>query len=121
MQGFFYIIVIALAGFLLIPTNNYACETLHHETNQVDNSSAMGDCQEIDGCGDTSRQCKHGTDCKGKCGNPSCHCPTNNTNFTTPYFSLPQLRIILSKPNFSYHDTFFPSGFLSIWLPPKIG
>ena len=64
----------------------------------------------------------HGKDCDGNCGNPACHCPTNCTNFTIPFFDgFLGIKSIVSKPNFYYQDTYYSSGFLSIWQPPKIG
>lgn len=115
-----------LIGFVATPTGAFACgaksENIESTCNEQPNSEMQNK-----GCCDTEKgQCGHsGKDCDGKCGNPSCNCPSNSSN--CPYFvvlffaQFSQVGLILSKPNFYYQDTYYSSGFHSIWLPPKIG
>jgi hypothetical protein len=121
MTNFFYIALLTLIGFLLTPTDTYACvsksENMQHTCTKQSETEI-----EKKGCCDTDKsQCsKHGEDCNGKCGSPDCHCHTNHTNCILPFFvKFSGINIIVSKPNFYYQDTYFSSGFLPIWQPPK--
>lgn len=123
MTRFFHIIFFTLIGIIQTPTDTYACGSKSNETELSNIKSDKASLQKNDCCGNEKGQCgKHGKDCDGKCGNPDCHCPTNCTNFTIPFFAqISQVKLILSKPNFYYQETYYSSVFLSIWLPPKIG
>ncbi|QOI98869.1 MAG: hypothetical protein HRU69_08365 [Flammeovirgaceae bacterium] len=123
MTRFIYIALLSLTGFLLTPPDTYACgsksENLENTcTKKSDTQKGKKSC-----CDTDNVQCNnHGRDCDGKCGNPNCHCPANHTYFTIPYFvKFSGFKLIPHKPNFYYQDSFYSSGFLSIWLPPKIG
>lgn len=122
MTRFFYIALFTLIGFVLTPTDTYACGSKSSETELSNKKNDKASLQKSDCCDKEKGQCgKHGKDCDGNCGNPACHCPTNCTNFTIPFFAqLSQAKVILNKSNFYYQETYFSSGFLSIWLPPKI-
>ena len=123
MTRFICIALLTLIGFLLTPTDIYACGS--KSENIENNCSKQSDTEaEKKECCDTEKgQCnKHGKDCDGKCGNSNCHCPTNHTNFTIPFLiKFSGIKLILNMPNFYYQDSFYSSGFISIWLPPKIG
>lgn len=122
MTRFFYIALIILIGFIIIPTNTYAWETKSEKientcTKQSDTEKEKKNC-----CNPEKKQCgKHGKDCGGDCSNADYHCPTNCLNFILPFFDgFSEIKIIVNKSNFFYQDTYNSSGFLSIWLPPKI-
>jgi hypothetical protein len=123
MIRFIHIIFFTLVGFILTQTDIYACGSKSNETELCNNKSDKASLQKKDCCDTEKGQCgKNGKGCNGKCGNPACHCPTNSTNFTIPLFDgFLGIKIIVSKPNFYYQDTYYSSGFLSIWQPPKIG
>jgi len=123
MTRFFYIAIFSLIGFVLTPTATYACGSKSENTENTVNKQSDSKMEKKDCCDKEKRQCgKHGKDCDGNCGNPACHCPSNCTNFTIPFFDgLSQVKVVVRKPNFYYQDTYYSSGFLSIWLPPKIG
>jgi len=123
MTRFFYIALLSLIGFFLTPTDSYACGSNSENIENTSTIQSYTKTEKKDCCNTEKRQCgKHGKDCDGKCGNPACHCPTNCTNFTIPFFDgFLGITIIVSKPNFYYQDTYYSSGFLSIWQPPKIG
>jgi hypothetical protein len=123
MTRFLYIALFTLIGFVLTPTDTYACGAKSENTENTFNKQSNSKMEMKDCCDKEKGQCgKHGKDCDGNCGNPACHCPTNCTNFTIPFLAqFSQVKLILSKPNFYYQETYYSSGFLSIWLPPKIG
>lgn len=122
MTKFYYIAFIILTGFFLTPAQSYACGTESDKTETSCNKQADAEADNNETCNNETEHCgKHGNDCDGKCGNPSCHCPTNGINFTVPFFvQLSQVKVIFIKPNFYYQETHYSSGFRSIWLPPKI-
>lgn len=81
MTRFFHIIFFTLIGFILTPTDTYACGSKSNETELSNKKSDKVSLQKNDCCDKEKGQCgKHGKDCDGKCGNPACHCPTNCTN-----------------------------------------
>lgn len=123
MTRFLYIAFFTLIGFVFTPTDTYACGSKSENTENTFNKQSDSKMEKKDCCDKEKGQCgKHGKNCDGNCGNPACHCPTNCTNFTIPFFAqLSQAKVILSKSNFYYQETYFSSGLLSIWLPPKIG
>ena len=61
-------------------------------------------------------------DCGGKCSHPSCSCPTFIFNFVLPFdveIAKNNFDISDIKQKFYYNETYFSSGFLSVWLPQK--
>ncbi|MEX0995841.1 MAG: hypothetical protein WDZ45_02185 [Flavobacteriaceae bacterium] len=122
MTRFFYITFFTLVGFIMTPTVTYACSSKSNETEISSNNSNKESLQKNDSCNKEKGQCgEHEKDCDGKCGNSNCHCPSSSISFTIPFFAqLSQTKIILSKPKFYYQETYYSSGFTSIWLPPKI-
>lgn len=123
MTRFFYIALLALIGFFLTPVQSYACGT---ESEKIETSCDKQSDSDVgkENCCDTEKVLcgAHGKDCDGKCGDSNCHCPSSSISFTIPFFAqLSQTKIIVSKPKFYYQEAYYSSGFLSIWLPPKIG
>jgi hypothetical protein len=123
MTRFIYIALLTLIGFFLTPTDIYACGSKSETVENTCSNQSQTEQEKKDCCDTEKGQCgKHGKDCDGKCGNPDCHCPTSHTNFTIPFLiKFSGIKLILNKPIFYYQDSFYSSGFLSIWLPPKIG
>lgn len=122
MTRFYYIISLTVAGFFLTPSETYACSKKSDPIEQscskdIDSKSEKKHCCNKEGSANSDDD-----GCNGKCGNPACHCPTNFTSFTVPFFAqLSQVKVMLSKSNYYYQEAYYSSGFLSIWLPPKIG
>jgi hypothetical protein len=118
-----YILLILVFGFSLAPNIIFSCGTESEKIETSCDKQSDSEIEKNDCCGKENGLCgKHGKDCDGNCGNPDCHCPTNCTSFTIPFFApLSQAKIILRKPKYYYQEAYYSSGFLSIWLPPKIG
>jgi hypothetical protein len=123
MKRFYYIAFLILTGFFLTPMQSYACGTDSEKIETSCDKQSDSDVEKEHCCNTEKGQCgEHRKDCDGNCGNPDCHCPASCTNFTIPFFAqLSQTKIIVSKPKFYYQEAYYSSGFLSIWLPPKIG
>ncbi len=124
MKRFYYITFLLLIGFFLIPMESYACGTESEKIEISCNDQTDSEVEKKESCDKEKEQCdKHEKDCNGKCGNPDCHCPTNCTYFVVSsfaYIQFSQTKMIVSKSKFYYQEAYYPSGFLSIWLPPKI-
>lgn len=123
MTRLIYIALLTLTGFLLTPTDTYACGAKSEKTENTCSKQSDTEKENKDCCNTGTEHCdKHGKHCEGKCGNPDCHCPTICTNFTVSAFAqFLMTKVILSKLKFFYQEAFYSSGFTSIWLPPKIG
>lgn len=119
-----YIALITIIGFFLTPTLSYACGKSHAETEKFCCSNKASHAEKKDCCKkEHSDNPKNNDDCDGKCGNPSCHCPTISIYFgIIPTISeLKYNSLAISKKQlFVYTNTYIPSGFYSIWQPPKI-
>ena len=123
MTRYTYILLFTLLGLFLMPTVTYACGTTKAlKTEQSCSKKQKSSSENMDCCKKGHGE-KNEKDCKGKCGNDSCHCPTGNCyTFTMPFFiQFSQRKMIESKSKFCYQETYYSSKFLSIWLPPKIG
>ena len=122
MKSYYYIALLTLTVFLLLPLQIYACNSKSEKTETSHNKQSDSGMEKVDCCDLEKKLCdKHGKDCNGKCGSPDCHCPTINTNFTIPFFAQPsQVKILLRSPKFYYCEAFHTSSIHSIWLPPKI-
>lgn len=123
MKIFYYIAFLILIGFFLTPIQSYACGTESEKVETFCEKQLDSGVEKGNSCDTEKGQCdEHGKDCGGNCGKSDCHCPSNSTNFTIPFFAqLGPTKIILSKPKFYYQEAYYSTGFRSIWLPPKIG
>jgi hypothetical protein len=123
MIRFYYTAFLLLTGLFLTPAQSYACGAESAKTKITCNKKSDSEVEKESCCNTEKKQCdNHGKNCDGECGNTDCHCPTSCTNCIIPIFAqFPLKKLILSKPKFSYQEAFYSSGFLSIWLPPKIG
>ncbi|PKQ46141.1 hypothetical protein [Confluentibacter flavum] len=121
MSRFLYIVCLTLFGFILIPTNSYACGTSREKSERTCTKDKLANSDIQDCCkqADSSHSEKG---CDGICSNAGCHCPSVFSNVTNPLFTkLVQVKFIETTTNLYYQETYYSSGFLSIWQPPKIG
>ena len=61
--------------------------------------------------------------CGGNCNKTLCHCPSMQFLFTiqnVPEFKSNLISNNTSKQKFNHNENRLSSGFVSIWLPPKI-
>jgi hypothetical protein len=133
------LIILAL-GFFATPTLTYACGT------KIEKSCCKkGKCcckKEVTNKAPKKSYCKkhisrhaeanelqsdnHKTDdgCDGKCGDPSCNCPTFNFAIALPFIAemtSNNFAISSKKQKFYDKETHLSSGFYYIWIPPNIG
>lgn len=113
-----YILFFVCLGFLLMPTQTYACNI--NDTSSQKTQAAVSkkdDCK--DACSHEQSKKKH---CGNDCNNALCKCPTNsNTSFFySNNFSFGKAKVTITL-SFSNYETNISKGFYSIWLIPKIG
>ncbi|WP_081625037.1 MULTISPECIES: hypothetical protein [Rhodonellum] len=123
MTRFFCIAMLTAIGLFLKPVESYACSSKSENTEITSDKQSASETEKKDCSSKEKGPCgKHGKDCDGKCGNPACHCPTHCKSFLGTLFApLLIVKTTLSKPDFFYREAYYTSGFLAIWLPPKIG
>lgn len=110
-------------GITLIPAVSIACSSKSHKSccqKPLAKESIQKDCCKKN---KNAKKTSH-DDCNGKCGDSSCQCPSSNSNTTIPnLFQINGIHFKFSgeELNFSTVEAYLTSGFISIWLPPKIG
>ncbi len=127
MRAKIYILtLVCMLGFFLIPGLSYACKA--HTKVKIEKSCCKASpdrhhstrtCQE-DCCKDKRDDSE---DCSGKCGNKSCQTPSQSfSEIPTLFTVLQDLFDVEGKKLYAlYKQPHYSSGYLSIWLPPKIG
>jgi hypothetical protein len=119
----FYILLIVVLGFFLMPTATFACE--NHSKKGFCNKETSSKTDRDDCCCSDSNHSKNSnhSNCGGKCGHPKCACPSTNTSFIVAYeLNIKNKKFVFSseKQKFYNLETFISSGFYSLWLIPKI-
>lgn len=119
----FHILVIVLFGFLLIPSNSFACEnnsTKHSSTKETSSNMDKDDCCKNDNHSKT----KNHEGCGGKCNHSKCGCASScNTSVSINELTFHRniFNLFSEKQNFYNYEANISSGFNSLWLIPKIG
>lgn len=118
--------LVCFLGFFLIPRQSYACKAqtkvkIEKSCCEVssDRHHSESTCQE-DCCKDKKDDSK---DCLGKCDSKSCQTPSQGFSEIPTLFTILQNRFDPEgkKLYALYKQPHYSSGYLSIWLPPKIG
>lgn len=114
----FYIFLIVIFGFLMMPTDTFACGTKSEKScckKEITKSSCKKEC-----CQKKSKD----KGCEGKCGKSTCSVKTISFGIVIPLFdeiTNNTIVVALQKSNFFDMKTNVSSGFYNIWLPPVIG
>lgn len=121
MKILLYTWIITLVGFTLTPNEVFACNSKSEKKeNGCCSKESTSEKKSSQDCCKSEKENKK-NDCGGTCGDPSCHCPSLVTNFIVPNFNVSfQQKYIVIKSNFINIESLILSGFLSIWIPPKI-
>ena len=124
MKFLFLTSIFFLIG-VFTPTEIYACgNTSSKEAHcSLESRKEKKSC-----CGNSSCSvsketcCKDSKGCKGKCGDPNCKCPTNSLSFLLPTLQKVTFELYIEEKssNIFTYKPFKSSGFISIWLLPKI-
>lgn len=117
-----HIFVFVLFGFLLMPSNTFACEknsTKHTTAKEISSKVCNEDC-----CKNDSHSKSKNNGCGGKCNHSKCACASfSNTSITISEWDINNnvFNFSSEKQNFYNYETNISSGFNSLWLIPKIG
>lgn len=114
--------------FIVIPNNTYACAKKATGTEKKCCLQKTSVKTEEKSCCKT-KKCKKDkslSDCNGTCSDSSCKCGTGTSLslFGVPvrsYFITKDHFADTEKQNFDFKNTYYSSGYFSIWQPPKIG
>jgi hypothetical protein len=119
-----HILVIAVFGFLMIPSTAFACGGNYSKKNsckkEVSSKQETKDCCDSHNIQNGKRH--HG--CGGKCGHSNCNIPSIHIAVIAPFvveINTKTLFFHTKKEGFYDLETTISSGFQSLWLIPKIG
>ncbi len=117
--------VLLTFGFILTPQGSYGCETKSCKSEKTCCAKSKSTSKDKKFCcQNINKNKKNETGgCGGTCGHRSCSCPTTQITFIIPFNTIIKDKFNLfnykSQP-FVHKEIQLSSGFLSIWLPPKI-
>ncbi|PWA10115.1 hypothetical protein [Flavobacterium laiguense] len=119
-----YILVLAVFGFLMIPSAVFACGNKH--SNKVFCKKEVSSKQDAKDCCDShnNQNGKRHDGCGGKCGHSNCNIPSVQIAVIAPFvaeINTKALFFYTKKGGFDDLKTTISSGFQSLWLIPKIG
>lgn len=121
MQGKSYYVLFLTLIIAVMPSLVYSCEAASEKScckKEITKSDSLRT-EEAPDVADRDKDCKG--NCGGDCGHKDCHC-----SGTTPHLAfITDIKCDLFQAPFEKHyfsKKYSPvsSGFLSIWLPPKI-
>ncbi|MFV5694662.1 hypothetical protein ACM55G_04365 [Flavobacterium sp. LB3P122] len=122
MSKKFYIMLLVMFGFCMIPSLSFACGTKSEKAcckKETFSKTGNADCCNKE---HASKKKSH-EGCNGACKNISCGSSTIHLGLTTlSYIDLNNKNFCFSseKQNYYYSEIFISSDFRSVWLPPKI-
>lgn len=116
-----HFLTIVLFGFLLMPSNTFACgndSSKHSCKKEVSSKTDKDDCCR----GDNHSKNEKGGGCNGKCGHSNC--VTISIQFSVVFFEIQfknnNFDFSEKKSNYFNSEDNLSSGFSSLWLIPKI-
>lgn len=121
MKHSFYIIVFTLLGFLMNPTETYACVKSDVTTEKTCCSSKKETKSVCEHC---SKKDSKEKSCDGSCNSSTCSVtPVFSSIFISFSYDFPleMKRIRSKKANFFYLEKNTSLNYFAIWSPPKIG
>lgn len=121
-----YIVLIFFFGFILSPTDAYACNSSKKTTQKhaccQTNKDLKTDKKAEKSCSKKSNSEENS--CDGSCNNSNCNFTSSFSsiipNFSFKINSLNE-KIVSRKVNFFYLEKNISTHYFSIWCPPKIG
>ena len=118
------LLVIFGLGVFLIPGFTYACSKKAMTAEQP-SCSMKQDKTPLDKDFKKAKSCEKGdnqNDCSKECRHGSCSCSITSSPFSvlSPTEILTNLFSEVTRQKFAFNKTHYSSGFLTIWLPPKI-
>ena len=122
MSRKFYILLLVMLGFFLMPSVAFACGTKTEKACCKKESSS--ETEQKDCCKKEKKSNESSHDgCNGACKNISCGSSAIHLGLTSIFNTELNKQIFsfsTEKQNYYYSEIFISSHFRSIWLPPKI-
>ena len=120
------LLIIFIIGFFSTPTLTYACGTKTDKTERFCcKKNKSGKIERKDCCKNhKSKNSKNKDGCGGKCNHPSCRYLGVHFAFNLHFPTELKTKTCFSKSKkvkFYFQEAYCSSGFLYVWLPPKIG
>ena len=122
MSKKFYILLLVVFGFFMIPSVAFACGTKTEKSCCKKKSSSKTEQKDCCKKENTSNESSH-DGCNGACKDLSCNSSTVYMGLTSLFHTELNSQLFsfsTEKQNYYYSEIFISSGFRSIWLPPKI-
>ena len=112
-------------GLLLVPGITYACakEAVSQKHSSCSKDDSKNEAQKDCCSTESGKTDGHKRDCKDTCNHSTCRCSTASTSLgldTFNEFCTASHFTETEKQKFCFRETSYSSGYLSIWLPPKI-
>jgi len=117
------IIILFCIGFFLAPLQNSACSKETPKTKHASCSKEQSENSKHADCcaAHASNTGKHHNNCNDDCKNSSCRCGTSIPSlYLAITFELKHHFADVEKQKFFFREAHYPSGYFSIWIPPKI-
>ena len=119
IKKYFIFSFILLVGLLFTPTNTFSCGT---KSVAIQKSCCKNNKSDKKCCSENKSGNKE-KGCKGKCGHSGCSTTSAQSSMTfstTLEFELKTIDLYSKKSSFLYTNNNLSSGFVSLWLIPKI-
>lgn len=116
----FSFLVMLFLGCFLLPSTSYGCGTKSEKScckKEITKASKEKGC-----CKSNSSRQKNNP-CNGKCRHSNCTTSAVNYSLISFFeieFKNNNFEFISKKQKFYHSETYISSGFISVWLPPKI-
>jgi hypothetical protein len=122
MSKKFYIVLLLMLGFFMIPSVAFACGIKTEKACCKKESSSEKNKKDCCKKEKKSNESSH-DGCKGACKNVTCSSSVFQLGLTSVFYTELNNQVFsfsTEKQNYYYSEIFISSHFRSIWLPPKI-
>lgn len=114
------LLILLCLGLFLVPNQSYACTK---KSTTAEQSSCSKETSKKTEHKDSCKKSNHDNGCEGSCKHSSCRCGASISSLVVPIdteLNTKNQFAEVKKQKFGYKQAYYPSGFFSIWLPPKI-
>ena len=122
MSKKFYILLLVVLGFFMMPSVAFACGTKTDKSWCKKESSSEKDKKDCCKKEKKSNESSH-DGCNGACKDLTCSSSAFQLGLTSAFYTELNNQVFsfsTEKQNYYYSEIFISSHFRSIWLPPKI-
>jgi hypothetical protein len=116
----FYIVLLVMIGFFMMPSIAFACGTKSEKA--CCKKVAVSQTEQM-ACCNKEKKSKSHQSCNGGCKHVSCTSSVVSLALSSPFyieFNSQFFSFSSEKQNYYYSEIFISSDFRSVWLPPKI-